>query len=168
MSRIRSLFLGAALAVSSAAAPVPAEASARYFGTVEGTWKGGGSIVAGKYKGTRFNCRLKSRLVGRAAMSIDGTCRIGLFTQRITAKVSQHGQSYRGTFLDGAEGKGMDITSGRMGANKLTVAINSKGLTGAIVANLVRRDHMRVSISVRVSSGRYVPVVGIDLQKSRG
>lgn len=166
MFRIRNLLLGVALAASSAASPMPAEASSRYFKNVKGDWKGAGSIVAGKYKGTRFNCRLRGADRGGANLQIDGTCRIGLFTQKITANLSRRAGKYRGTFLDGAQGKGMDITSGRVGDNKLTVAINSKGLTGAIVANLVSRNKMRVSISVRVSSGRYVPVVGLDLTKS--
>ena len=165
MSCFRNLFLGAALALASI--PTPAEASARYFRSVDGVWKGAGSVVAGKYKGTRFNCRLNGSQARGSELAIDGTCRIGLFTQKITARLARSGKSYRGTFLDGAKGKGMDITSGRVGANKLTVAINSKGLTGAIVANLVARNQLRVSVSVRVSSGRYVPVVGLNLTKAR-
>lgn len=166
MSRFRNLFLGATLALSTVLAP--AEASPRYFGNVAGDWKGNGSIVAGKYKGTRFNCRLKGARENRNALDIKGSCRIGLFTQKVTARLTRKGKRYSGIFLDGAQGKGMDITSGRVGSNKLTVAINSKGLTGAIVANLVKRDKLRVSISVRVSNGRYVPVVGLDLDRTRG
>ena len=165
MSCFRNLFLAGALATASV--PFPAEASARYFKSVDGVWKGAGSVVAGKYKGTRFNCRLNGTEERGRELAIQGTCRIGLFTQRITARLARNGRSYSGTFLDGAKGDGMDITSGRVGGNKLTVAINSKGLTGAIVANLVAHNKLRVSVSVRVSSGRYVPVVGLDLTKAR-
>ena len=168
MSRFRNLPLIAAFAVALPMAPSlsgEAEASQRYFKSIKGSWKGAGSVVAGKYKGTRFNCRLNGSQAQRSQLDVKGTCRIGLFTQKISAKLRRRGNSYRGVFLDGAKGSGMDITSGRMGGNKLTVAINSKGLTGAIVANLVERDKLRVSISVRISDGRYVPVVGLDLTR---
>ena len=165
MSRFRNRFLVATLAAPLVLAAQASDASPRYFAKVQGQWKGSGSVIAGKYKGTRFNCRLNGSQQTAATLDIAGTCRIGLFTQKISARLVRHGRSYRGVFLDGAQGKGMDITSGRVANDKLTVAINSKGLTGAIVANFVRRDALRVSISVRISSGEYVPVVGLDLKK---
>lgn len=169
MSRFRNVlsrhaFLGLALAVSAAA--TPAEASSRYFGNVKGTWTGSGEIVAGKYRGTRFSCRLKGTSPSGSRMKIAGSCRIGLFSQKVAATLRKRGRGYRGTFLDGAKGNGMDITSGRLDRNRLTVAINRKELNGAMVANLVNRSTLRISISVWAGED-YVPVIGLELKRQR-
>ncbi len=57
-------------------------------------------------------------------MSLDGTCRVGLFTQRMSATVERKGNGYRGTFMDGAAGKGLDIVSGKVAGSKVVVGIN--------------------------------------------
>lgn len=167
MSRFRNVFcrpafLGLALAVSAASTPV--EASSRYFKNVKGTWSGNGEIVAGKYRGTRFSCRLKGTAPARSKMRIAGSCRIGLFSQKVAATLRKRGRGYKGTFLDGAKGNGMDITSGRLDRNRLTVAINRKELNGAMVANLVDKSTLRISISVWAGQD-YVPVIGIELKR---
>ena len=164
MSRFRNLFVGATAALTLAT--LPADAASRYFQDATGKWRGSGSIVAGKYKGTRFNCTLHGAPETGRDLTIAGSCRVGLFTQKVSARIVQHGRSFRGTFLDGAQGKGLDIRSGRLDRRKLTVDIHSKGLKGAIVANLVKRNKMRVTVSVRVSSGQLVPVVALDLDKT--
>ena len=167
MSRFRNMFRSGALALAFATVAAPlADASPRYFGSVAGSWSGSGQIVAGTYKGTRFNCRLKGTQPARQTMDIRGTCRVGLFSQKISATVRKRGRSYRGSFLDGARGKGMDITAGRLHRNKLTVSINRKQLNGAMVANLTGRNDLRISISVWAGND-YVPVIGLQLKRDR-
>lgn len=156
--------LALGLAVSTAA-PAPAEASGRYFRSVKGQWKGNGEIVAGKYRGTRFSCRLKGTSPSRSRMRIAGSCRIGLFSQKVAADLQRRGKGYTGTFLDGAKGSGMDITSGRLHRNRLTVSIHRKQLNGAMVANLVNDSTLRISISVWAGED-YVPVIGLELKRA--
>ena len=44
-------------------------------------------------------------------MSLDGGCRVGLFTQNMSASVEKVKGRYKGLFMDGAAGNGLDITS---------------------------------------------------------
>ena len=48
-------FLAAALAVPTIDAHA-ADQDRKFFKSVKGNWAGPGEIVAGKYKGTKFNC----------------------------------------------------------------------------------------------------------------
>lgn len=160
---LAALVIGGSL---SSAVPT-AEASGRYFKNVRGTWVGSGEIVAGTYRGTRFSCKLKGTSPAKAKMRIAGSCRIGLFRQKVSATLRRRGRGYKGTFLDGAKGNGMDITSGRLDRNRLTVAINRKDLNGAMVANLVDRGTLRISISVWAGED-YVPVIGLELKRAKG
>ena len=160
----RNVLLAAALAATSLAPISQAHASTGYFKKVRGAWAGNGEIVAGKYRGTRFSCRLKGTSLSRSKVRIAGSCRIGLFSQKVDAVLKNSGRAYTGTFLDGAKGNGMDITSGRLDRNRLTVAIHRKQLDGAMVANLVDRSTLRISISVWAGTD-YVPVIGLELKR---
>ncbi len=136
-----------------------------YFNNVEGQWSGPGNIVAGKYKGTKFFCSFKGTTEGRrAGMTIDGTCRVGVFNQKVSATIVKSGRSFRGKFLDGAKGKGMDVVSGRLSGRKLIVGIKRKKLKGAMIANMSDPNKMRVTISVRIA-GDLIPVIGMSLKK---
>ncbi len=151
------------LAVSASA--VAGERS--FFNNIEGQWSGGGNIVAGKYKGTKFFCNFKGTTPGRRlGMTVDGTCRVGIFNQQVSATFVKSGRSYRGQFLDGAKGKGMDVVSGRLSRQKLIVGFNRKKLNGAMVANMRNPNTMRVTISVRVD-GQLIPVIGMSLNKKK-
>ena len=158
--------LGTGLTVALLAATTVAQASERsYFRNVQGDWAGSGKIVAGKYKDTRFTCRFKGTRPGRLGMKIAGTCRVGLFTQRLSAVITKSGSSYRGTFLDGAKGKGMDIVSGKLRGDKLVVGIRRKQLNGTMVANLKSENKLHISINVHASD-RLVPVIGLTLNRT--
>lgn len=144
----------------------PASASERaYFRGVQGSWSGAGKIVAGRYKDTRFTCRLEGKAPAGVGMVLSGKCRVGLFSQTISARIIKRGNSYRGTFLDGAKGKGLDIVSGRLRRNRLVVGINRKKLNGTMVANLKSRNKMHVTISVRANN-KLVPVIGLTLNRN--
>ncbi|WP_407813172.1 hypothetical protein, partial [Staphylococcus aureus] len=79
-----------------------------FFRSVAGVWKGPGEIVAGKYKGTKFTCDLTGEPLDdkQTGIKLGGTCRVGVFSQPMSAVISQKGNSYEGRFLDGAAGKG--------------------------------------------------------------
>lgn len=137
----------------------------QFYDDIQGRWSGPGSIVAGKYKGTKFTCTFNGltpeKLTG---MSIDGNCRVGLFSQIMNASFTRSESGYEGKFLDGAAGEGMDIVGGRYTRSKLVVDIKRKDLLGVMVARLNEDDKLNVSISVRVRD-RLIPVIGMILTR---
>jgi len=158
------------LAISAlGTAPAAANSEAKFFKKIEGKWQGNGEIVAGKYEDTRFSCSfdgdLPEKLLG---MSIDGNCRVGIFSQPMNASVQKKGGRYKGLFLDGAKGKGLDITSGRLlrGKDAFVMNIKRKNLIGAMRAQMFGNDKMNISISVKVD-GKYIPVIGLDLKRKK-
>jgi hypothetical protein len=162
------LSLGAAVAV---AAGTPADAYAsekdkRFFSQVQGEWSGPGEIVAGKYKGTKFICNFKGATPdGKVGMSLDGGCRVGLFTQKMSARVEHKGrQGYRGTFMDGALGEGLDVVGGNVSGTKVVLSLNRNKLNGAMLARLPDQNTMHVTVSVKVDE-EMVPVIGMNLKR---
>jgi hypothetical protein len=137
-----------------------------FFEQVSGQWKGPGEIVAGKYKGTKFTCDLTGDVVegSGAGIKLDGFCRVGVFKQPMSAVITQNGKSYSGKFLDGAEGKGLDIVSGNVAKDKVVVGINRKKLNGAMIARLQDEKTMNITISVKVEE-TMVPVIGLSLNR---
>ena len=161
----------AAIAVSLTALtvlPKPVIASdgdSAFFQKVSGTWSGPGEIVAGKYKGTKFNCTLDgAALAASNGMNIEGSCRVGVFSQEMKASIERKDGQYGGMFLDGAVGKGLDITAGNVSGNRATFALNRKQLNGAMLARLTGDNDMNVTISVRVNKDM-VPVIGMSLKR---
>ena len=165
MFGIRIALLTVAVFVTSGLS-LAAHASERtYFKSIEGNWSGPGNIVAGKYKGTRFSCNFNgTKPKSVTGMKIAGNCRVGVFSQPMSFEIKKKGRSYRGKFLDGAKGKGLDIVSGRLLGNKLVVGINRKKLNGAMVANMRGKNQMHITISVRVAK-KLVPVIGLTLNR---
>ncbi len=165
--RVQSVVLAAAF-VSAAALPATALAldrDSKFFKQVEGSWSGPGEIVAGKYKGTKFTCNFTGATPdGEVGMSLDGSCRVGMFTQRMSASVVREGRAYRGKFLDGAAGEGLDIISGNVDGTRVVFAINRNQLNGAMLARLPSDDTMNVTVSVRVNR-ELVPVIGMHLKR---
>ncbi|MBB3999158.1 hypothetical protein [Aureimonas pseudogalii] len=157
-----SLSLAVAAACGSAAAADKDEA---FFQTVFGRWTGPGEIVAGKYKGTKFVCDLSGEKPSTdVGMALDGTCRVGMFSQPMSAKFTKGGSSYKGAFLDGSKGKGLDIISGDVDGNRVVVGLDRKQLKGAMVARLVDPDKLNITISVQVAD-ELVPVIGMNLKR---
>ena len=137
-----------------------------FFESVAGTWKGPGEIVAGKYKGTKFSCNLVGSPTTDpgAGIKLDGTCRVGVFKQPMTAVISQSGSTYKGKFLDGAAGKGLDVVSGAVTADTVVVGINRAKLNGAMIARVRDDKTMNVTVSVKVDS-QMIPVIGLTLTR---
>lgn len=170
-SLLQPLTRGAAAAVLvsvclASAVPPASAGDQAFFESVAGSWKGPGEIVAGKYKGTRFVCDLRGDPLdgGAAGIRMDGTCRVGIFSQDMSAVISRVDGDYTGRFLDGADGKGLDVTSGEVRANKVVVGINRKQLNGAMVASLHGENTMNVTVSVKVGE-RLIPVIGMTLAR---
>jgi hypothetical protein len=145
-----------------------AKDDAQFFKSVEGKWSGPGEIVAGKYKGTKFSCTLAgTKPDGSAGISMDGQCRVGVFTQEMNAKIMYSPKGYSGAFLDGAKGKGLDIISGNVTGDRVTMSLNRNKLNGAMLARMETSDLMHVSISVRVNKDM-VRVIGMSLTRVDG
>lgn len=167
--RCISLFAGIVLAATGAVSGASAaQNDKQFFQSVAGSWKGPGEIVAGKYKGTKFTCNLTGEPQdgGKAGLKLEGTCRVGVFSQPMTAIISQAGSSYKGKFLDGAGGKGLDVISGAVNGNKVVLGINRAKLNGAMIARLEDDNAMKVTISVKVED-RMVPVIGVTLNRQQ-
>ena len=157
----------AALALGLSAAPVNAmDRDKAFFEQVSGVWKGPGEIVAGKYKGTKFMCNLTGDpgQSNTAELALDGSCRVGVFNQKMSARIKKSGNNYTGQFLDGAKGEGLDVVSGTVQGNRAILGINRKKLNGAMIARLDNPETMNVTISVKVGD-TMVPVIGMTLTR---
>lgn len=138
----------------------------RFFEQIEGHWTGPGEIVAGKYEGTKFVCNLTGTVPeDTAGMALDGGCRVGLFNKKMSARVERAQSGYRGTFLDGAEGEGLDVTGGRVGQENVVFSIHRNELTGAMQARIADENTMNITISVHVGE-ELVPVIGVRLERT--
>ena len=155
-----------AIIVGATSGASASERDKRFFTQVEGEWSGPGEIVAGKYKGTKFTCNFTgSTPDGKVGMTLDGGCRVGLFTQKMSASVEHKGrQGYRGTFMDGAAGKGLDVIGGNVSGGKVVLTLNRDQLNGAMLARLPDDNTMHVTVSVKVES-KMVPVIGVNLKR---
>lgn len=136
-----------------------------FYRFVSGKWAGPGEIVAGKFKGTKFTCAFDGSSPDRVTgLKIDGTCRVGMFSQPMNALFKRAGAGYTGQFLDGEAGEGMDVVGGRYTRSRLVVEIRRKDLRGVMVARLRDNDKLNITISVRVDS-RLIPVIGMELER---
>ncbi|WP_274424490.1 hypothetical protein [Chelativorans sp. YIM 93263] len=161
-----ALFLAAAFAVGGAIPAGASDRERRFFEQIEGQWTGPGEIVAGKYEGTKFVCNLTGSVPDRnAGMALEGGCRVGLFNKKMSARVERAGGGYRGTFLDGANGEGLDVTGGRVGDKHVVFSIHRQELTGAMQARIADENTMNVTISVHVGD-ELVPVIGVSLKRT--
>lgn len=161
--------MSALLVLVSATAAQPlhaAEHDAAFIQSITGQWVGPGEIVAGKYKGTKFVCTFDGLPSDKSGMTLDGGCRIGVFTQKLSATIEQGGKhGYTGRFLDGAKGKGLDVTSGDVvDSRKMVLALHRKELRGSMIARLSGEDSLNVTVSVKVEK-QMVPVIGISLKR---
>lgn len=151
--------------VGATQAATASERERQFFRQVEGRWTGPGEIVAGRYKGTKFVCNfIGSQPNGKVGMSLDGGCRVGLFTQKMSASIEKGGKGYRGTFMEGAASKGLDVVGGSVTGNKVVFSLARKALDGAMLARLPDDNTMTVTVSVKFE-GDMVPIVGLKLKR---
>lgn len=170
INRVFASFLVAAIAIgtfqpTSASA---ADTDARFFQKLNGKWKGPGEIVAGKYKGTKFTCDFDGITPNdNLGMTLDGACRVGMFSQKMKATVARAGGNYKGAFLDGAQGEGLDVVAGSVAKDRVVLTLKRKQLDGAMLARLASDDQMNVTVSVNVND-ELVPVIGMKLKRVDG
>lgn len=169
-----SFILPFAVALTAICAPatgaVSGEQDQRFFQSIQGKWFGPGEIIAGKYKGTKFTCNFTgSTPGGKVGMTLDGGCRVGVFSQQMSASVEHKGrEGYKGTFMGGSSGSGMDIVSGNVvDPRKVVFAINRNQLKGVMQARIPDDNSMIVTVSVRVEQ-QLVPVIGMNLKRVDG
>ncbi len=165
---LRTALLAAAVSAPFIAPAAANDSDKLFFEGVQGVWTGPGEIVAGKYKGTKFTCKLNGTTpAGKVGMTLDGSCRVGVFSQKMSASVERKGRAYRGRFLDGAAGEGLDIVAGQVAGRKVSLAISRKDLNANMSARLSGSDAMNVTVSVRVDS-QMVRVIAMDLKRIDG
>ena len=156
------------LALLPAAAAAPAESSERdsaFFTQIEGKWRGPGEIVAGKYKGTKFTCEFRGLTPDdKMGMTLDGGCRVGMFTQKMNATVKRRGRGYTGSFLDGADGEGLDVVAGTVSPKHVVLTLKRNQLDGAMLARLASDNQLNITVSVNVGK-TLVPVIGMKLDR---
>ena len=142
----------------------PAQATeTQFFKNIQGEWSGPGEIVAGKYKGTKFVCTFGGSNPERnTGMLIDGSCRVGVFPQKMNAEIVKTAGQYVGKFLDGQNGDGMDVRGGRYTKNRLVVDIKRHNLDAIMVANLQDPGQLKITVSVK-HKDRLIPVIGMNL-----
>lgn len=153
--------------VTALSAPAQADTArdTKFFKKIEGKWRGPGEIVAGKYKGTKFTCELDGTTPDqKLGMTLDGGCRVGVFSQKMQATVVRNGNGYKGSFLDGALGDGLDVTNGNIAEDRIVLTLNRKELNGAMLARLAGNNKLNVTVSVRVGK-ELVPVIGMSLDR---
>ena len=100
-------------------------------------------------------------------MNVDGSCRVGVFSQPMNAFIVKHASSYSGQFLDGSKGEGMDVTGARYTKDRIIASIKRKNLNGTVITNLENPNQMKITISVK-HEGRTIPVIGINLKRLTG
>lgn len=166
MSRFATAGLALAIAAGSAfTTPARADGDEAFFRQAVGQWSGPGEIVAGKYEGTRFVCDFEGTQHPKSlGMALEGSCRVGFFSQPMRAEVVRSGKTYKGAFQDGAQGKGLDIVSGSVEGDRMVVALDRKQLKGAMIARLADPNTLAITVSVRVAS-ELVPVIGMNLKR---
>lgn len=160
------LAASAAAAIGYASPALASEKDRKFFSSIEGAWSGPGEIVAGKYKGTKFVCNFTGTTpANKLGMSLDGGCRMGLFTQRMQASVEHRGRAgYRGSFMDGSEGSGLDVIAGKVSNDRVTFTLNRNQLNGAMLARMTDSETMTVTVSVLVDE-EMIPVIGMNLKR---
>ena len=97
-------------------------------------------------------------------MALDGTCRVGLFTQAMNADRARKRAATTASFLDGAKGKGIDIVSGNVQGKPRGARPHGTSCNGAMLARLADADTMNVTISVKVEAS-WFPVIGMSLKR---
>jgi hypothetical protein len=167
LSSVLTLAIASAATASLAEKAFGAEPDKQFFQSAEGKWIGPGEIVAGKYKGTKFTCSFTgSTPNGKLGLSLNGDCRVGVFTQQMSATIEHKGrEGYRGSFMGGAAGAGLDIIGGNVvDPHKVVFTINRNQLRGVMQALIPDDNSMTVTIAVRVDQ-QLVPVIGMSLKR---
>ncbi len=164
MSRIATFALSAALA---AAAALPAKAD-ELMVRFSGEWAGTGQLLFGPQYGEEFHCELKGNPSdSRLSFGMSGRCWMGFLSAPVTAQLRYNAETrqYYGEFLDGADGRGVDIVGARAG-EAISLKLMRGALQGRITAETVSADQMKVMMYYRdVQNNRELPVVAMGFAR---
>ncbi|TNB46605.1 hypothetical protein FF124_16545 [Martelella lutilitoris] len=171
MTRRPARLFSSAMIAAALVAALPANAAAEsadsaFFRMVAGKWSGPGKIVEGKMKGTRFRCELDGLPIEgeKDGFKLDGKCRAGLFSHPMTAVFIREADGYRGRFLDGEDGDGLEVTGGSVENGKAVIELRREDVEGALVTSLKGPEDLNITLLIKGGT-RYVPVIGLSLKR---
>jgi hypothetical protein len=164
MSRVATLVLSAALAAATALPAKADELMARF----SGEWAGTGQLLFGPQYGQEFQCELKGD-PSDSQMSFDmsGRCWMGILSMPVTARLRYNADThqYYGEFLDGADGRGVDMMGARAG-EAISLKLMRGALQGRLTAETVTADQMKVMMYYRdTQNNRDLPVVAMGFAR---
>ena len=160
------IIIGIIAANSSIARAESPEETKAYFKSIQGKWAGKGEVVNGKYKNTKFKCELTGKTPKKLGMEIKGFCRIGLIYQTITATIIKNKGYYKGKFLGGAKGNGLDVVGGRLRNKRFTAALTRKKINGTIIIDATKKNKMDIILTVEFKGNLY-PIVELAMQREK-
>ncbi|KAA6405949.1 hypothetical protein [Candidatus Tokpelaia sp.] len=165
MQRVLAFFLIFLSVFMNLPAAQAVDYRAAFLQSVRGQWSGKGEVVAGRYKGIKFSCKLSTPTAeNEMEMNLDGTCRTGIFSQPVKARISRRGSTFHGSFNEGAQANGLDIIAGAIHKNHMTLELNRDKLNGNIIARLEGDNLLHITLAVKIDE-EIIPVIGMDLNR---
>jgi len=169
LARSAMLRCCAALSLAVLVSPLAAKAESNddaFFQDVAGRWQGSGKIIEGKLKGKRFRCTLDGvpATAPEEGFRLEGSCRSGLLSHKVTAAFLRDGDGYHGHFLDGEDGEGLDVTGGIVKNRTAIIDVKREKVTGAVVTNLMSDDDLNITVMIRGHT-KFVPVIGLSMKR---
>jgi len=160
------VFLLATILIGSIGSANAANQEKQFLQSIAGQWSGPGEIVAGKYKGTKFTCTLSGTSeTAEIGMTLDGVCRLGIFSQPIRAKFARSANGYHGTFNNGSQAQGLDITSGQIRKDHMIFDLNRQQFNGNMTARLADRNLMNITLAIRIEKA-VIPIIDMKLTRT--
>jgi len=165
MPKISAFFLGFLLIFAALPAAPAVDYRTAFLQSVRGQWSGQGEVIAGRYKGIKFRCTLNTPAADNAAeIYLDGTCRAGIFSQPVKARINRKGGRFRGSFNEGAQANGLDIVAGAIHKNHMTLELNRDKLNGNMTARLEGDNLLHITLAVKIDED-IIPVIGLNLNR---
>ncbi len=169
MHRVLAICLSIATGLAAASGPaVAGEDAARFMEKFSGEWRGSGKLLIGPDSGMKFHCALNGD-PSRTQMTfgMKGKCWVGRLSAPVFARLRYNDDNNRfyGDFMDGAEGKGVDIVAERAG-NGFSMWLSRGQLQGELVASPAGKSKMTILISlIDQKRDRKIPVVAMGFAR---
>ena len=164
MSRVLSAFLAAAALL--AAAPARADEAAEFMQRFSGKWVGTGQLLVGTE--VEFACELNGDpSPTQLTFGMTGRCWMGRLSAPVHAALRYNAETNRfyGSFMDGADGDGLDIVGARAGEG-FSLNLSKGAVQGRLSAETVSRDQMKITIFYRdTANDRELPVVAMGFTR---
>ena len=148
MFRVLSLVFAAALSFNG---PAFAGEASDFMERFSGDWLGTGQLLVGSESGLQFSCELKGN-PSRSQLSfgMSGRCWMGNLSAPVHARLRYNADTneFYGEFMDGADGKGLDIVGVRAGEG-FSMRLTRGMAQGRLAAEAVNPDQMTITIFYR-------------------